>query len=169
MWAPMAVLALGSIASGYLLYSGKAFVKWLAPVVDKKAHEHVELLPPIVVSALAVTAVIIGVSIAVAKYRGELSATAPQDVNLLTRVARRDLLQDDANEFLFMRPGQKLTEVLVKTDDKVIDGAVRAVAASTIGSARGMRKIQTGYVRNYALLILLGALAALVFVLVVTL
>lgn len=169
MWAPMAVLAVGSVASGYLLYSGKAIVNWLAPVVDPHHHEHTELLPPIVVSALAVGAVLIGVGIALAKYRGELSATAPQDVSVFTRVARRDLLQDDANEFLFMRPGQKLTEVLVKTDDKVIDGIVRGVAASTVGSARGMRKMQTGYVRNYALLILLGALAALVAILVVTL
>jgi NADH-quinone oxidoreductase subunit L len=169
MWAPMAVLAIGSVASGYLLYSGKAIVKWLAPVVDKHHHEHAEFLPPIVVSALAVTAVLIGVGIALAKYRGELSATAPQDVNIFTRVARRDLLQDDANEFLFMRPGQKLTEVLVKTDEKVIDGVVRGVGASAVGSARGMRKLQTGYVRNYALLILIGALLALVTVLVVTL
>jgi NADH-quinone oxidoreductase subunit L len=169
MWAPMAVLAVGSVASGYLLYSGKAIVNWLAPVVDPHHHEHAEFLPPIVVSSLAVGAVLIGVGIAMAKYRGELSPTAPQDVNVLTRIARRDLLQDDANEFLFMRPGQKLTEVLVKTDDKVIDGVVRGVGASTIGSARGMRKLQTGYVRNYALLILLGALAALVAILVVTL
>ncbi|MEN9517280.1 MAG: hypothetical protein RLZZ159_1146 [Actinomycetota bacterium] len=169
MWAPMAVLAVGSVASGYLLYSGKAIVNWLAPVVDPHHHEHAEFLPPIVVSSLAVGAVLIGVGIAMAKYRGELAATAPQDVNVLTRIARRDLLQDDANEFLFMRPGQKLTEVLVKTDDKVIDGVVRGVGASTIGSARGMRKLQTGYVRNYALLILLGALAALVAILVVTL
>jgi len=165
----MAVLAVGSVASGYLLYSGKAIVNWLAPVVDPHHHEHTELLPPIVVSALAVGAVLIGVGIALAKYRGELAASAPQDVSVFTRVARRDLLQDDANEFLFMRPGQKLTEVLVKTDDKVIDGVVRGVAASTIGSARGMRKLQTGYVRNYALLILLGALAALITILVVTL
>lgn len=169
MWAPMAVLAVGSVASGYLLYSGKAIVNWLAPVVDPHHHEHTELLPPILVSALAVGAVLIGVGIALAKYRGELAASAPQDVSVFTRVARRDLLQDDANEFLFMRPGQKLTEVLVKTDDKVIDGVVRGVAASTIGSARGMRKLQTGYVRNYALLILLGALAALITILVVTL
>ena len=169
MWAPMAILAVGSVASGYLLYSGKAIVNWLAPVVDKHHHEHEEFLQPIVVTSLAITAVVIGVGIALAKYRGELSATTPQDVSIFTRVARRDLLQDDANEFLFMRPGQKLTEVLVKTDDNVIDGTVRAVAASAVGSARGMRKLQTGYVRNYALLILLGALAALVTVLVVTL
>ena len=169
MWAPMAVLAVGSVASGYLLYSGKAIVKWLAPVVDKDHHEHAEFLPPIVVTTLAVVAVIIGVSIAFIKYRGELSERAPSEVSIFTRVTRRDLLQDDANEFLFMRPGQKLTQLLVKTDESVIDGAVRAVGSSTLGSARGMRKLQTGYVRNYALLILIGALVALFAALVVTL
>ena len=169
MWAPMAVLAVGSVASGYLLYSGKAIVKWLAPVVDKDHHEHTEFLPPIVVTTLAVVAVIIGVSIAFIKYRGELSERAPTEVSIFTRVTRRDLLQDDANEFLFMRPGQKLTQLLVKTDESVIDGAVRAVGSSALGSARGMRKLQTGYVRNYALLILIGALVALFAALVVTL
>ena len=169
MWAPMAVLAVGSVASGYLLYSGKAIVKWLAPVVDKDHHEHAEFLPPIVVTTLAVVAVIIGVSIAFIKYRGELSERAPSEVSIFTRVTRRDLLQDDANEFLFMRPGQKLTQLLVKADESVIDGAVRAVGSSALGSARGMRKLQTGYVRNYALLILIGALVALFAALVVTL
>jgi NADH-quinone oxidoreductase subunit L len=169
MWAPMAVLAVGSVASGYLLYSGKAIVKWLAPVVDKDHHEHAEFLPPIVVTTLAVVAVIIGVSIAFIKYRGELSERAPSEVSIFTRVTRRDLLQDDANEFLFMRPGQKLTQLLVKADERVIDGAVRAVGTSALGSARGMRKLQTGYVRNYALLILIGALVALFAALVVTL
>ena len=169
MWAPMAVLAVGSVASGYLLYSGKAIVKWLAPVVDKDHHEHAEFLPPIVVTTLAVVAVIIGVSIAFIKYRGELSERAPSQVSIFTRATRRDLLQDDANEFLFMRPGQKLTQLLVKTDESVIDGAVRAVGSSALGSARGMRKLQTGYVRNYALLILIGALVALFAALVVTL
>ena len=168
MWAPMAVLAVGSVASGYLLYSGKAIVKWLAPVVDKNQHEHTEFLPPIVVTTLAVVAVIIGVSIAFIKYRGELSESAPSEVSIFTRVTRRDLLQDDANEFLFMRPGQKLTQLLVKTDESVIDGTVRAVGSSALGSARGMRKLQTGYVRNYALLILIGALVALLAALAVT-
>ena len=168
MWAPMAVLAIGSVASGYLLYSGKAIVKWLAPVVDKDHHEHVEFLPPIVVTTLAIAAVLIGVSVALLKYRGEQSDSAPSDVSIWTRFARRDLLQDDANEFLFMRPGQEVTKALVVTDERVIDGAVRGVAASAVGSARGLRKLQTGYVRNYALLILIGAAVILAAIWVVT-
>jgi NADH-quinone oxidoreductase subunit L len=116
-----------------------------------------------------VTAVIIGVSIAILKYRGELENEAPKDVSIFTRVARRDLLQDDANEFMFMRPGQEVTSLLVKTDENVIDGAVRGVGATMLGSARGLRKLQTGYVRNYALLILIGALAILATIWVATL
>ena len=90
-------------------------------------------------------------------------------MNIFTRVARRDLLQDDANEFMFMRPGQEVTSLLVKTDENVIDGAVRGVGATMLGSARGLRKLQTGYVRNYALLILIGALAILATIWVATL
>lgn len=74
----------------------------------------------------------------------------------MTKAARRDLLQDDFNEAVLMRPGQAVTKVLVATDEKVIDGAVKVVAAAALGSARGLRSIQSGYVRNYALLILLG-------------
>ncbi len=169
MWAPMAVLAIGSVASGYLLYSGKAIVEWLAPVVDKHHHEHEEFLPPIAITSMAIAAVVIGVLIALAKYRGELAAEAPSKVSIWTRLARRDLLQDDANEFLFMRPGQAVTKTLLATDEKVIDGAVRGVALSAIGSARGLRKLQTGYVRNYALLILIGALLIIAGIWVVTL
>ena len=118
---------------------------------------------------MAIAAVITGVLIAISKYRGTLDSSAPTKVSLLTRLARRDLLQDDANEFLFMQPGQRLTKALVTTDEKVIDGAVRTIAATTVGSARAIRKIQTGYVRNYALLILIGAVAILATIWVVTL
>ena len=89
-------------------------------------------------------------------------------LSIWTRFVRRDLLQDDANEFLFMRPGQALTSTLVAVDEKVIDGAVRCVGSSVLGSATGLRKIQTGYVRNYALLILVGALIILGSIWVVT-
>ena len=168
MWAPMAVLAVGSVTSGFLLNKGSAMVNWLAPVVDKHHHEHSEVIPAATVSLMAIAAVVIGVAIAVMKYRGELAPVAPANVSIWTRFVRRDLLQDDANEFLFMRPGQALTSALVAVDEKVIDGAVRGVGSSVLGSATGLRKVQTGYVRNYALLILVGALIILGSIWVVT-
>ena len=119
-------------------------------------HEHEEFLAHSTVTTLALTAVVIGVAIAIAKYRREVPAIAPEDVSIFTKAARKDLLQDDFNEALLMRPGQALTRGLVTVDEKVIDGAVRSVAGTALGSASGLRRLQTGYVRNYALLILVG-------------
>jgi len=41
-------------------------------------------------------------------------------------------------------------------DEKVIDGTVNGVAALTKGCGKGMRRLQTGYVQNYALAMLIG-------------
>jgi NADH-quinone oxidoreductase subunit L len=118
---------------------------------------------------MALVAVVIGVAIAIVKYRSEVPRVAPTNVRFFTKIARRDLLQDDFNEVVLMRPGQALTKFLVATDEKAIDGAVRTVGAAVIGSSKGIRKTQTGFVRSYALLILLGAFALLATIWVVTL
>ena len=164
MWLPMVILAIGSVVSGYLFTRGDALVHWLEPVVAAHEHaEHSELLPPIVVSGLALTIVLIGISIAVMMYvRRPVEDVAPEYVSILTRIVRQDLLQDAANEAIFMRPGQALTKTLIAIDEKVIDGAVRGVGAMAIGSGAELRKTQTGYVRSYSALILVGA-AAIVF------
>ena len=168
MWIPMAILAIGSVISGYLLYRGKAFKHWLEPLFEKHG-EHTELLPPIVVSGLALTMVAIGVAIAVIKYQlSEIDNLAPEKVSIFTRIARRDLLQDDVNEALFMRPGQALTSALVKVDDSVVDGAVRGVGKMALGSGSALRETQTGFVRSYAVLILIGAASLIAAIWVVT-
>ena len=159
MWLPMAILAVGSVTSGYLLSNNDALVNWLSPLFESH-EEHHELLPPIVVSALALTMVAIGVAIAFMKYsRNEVEAVAPTDVSIFTTIARQDLLQDRFNEAVFMRPGQVLTDVLVKTDEAVIDGAVRGVGRAALGSGASLRGLQNGFVRSYAALIFIGALA----------
>ena len=164
MWLPMAILAIGSVVSGFLFTRGDALVHWLEPVVAAHEHsEHSELLPPIVVSGIALTIVLIGISIAVMMYvRRPVENVAPENVSALTKIVRQDLLQDAANEAIFMRPGQALTKTLIAVDEKVIDGAVHGVGAMAIGSGAGLRKTQTGYVRSYSALILVGA-AAIVF------
>ena len=168
MWLPMAILAIGSVTAGYLFTQGEALVHWLSPLFAKKA-EYEELLPHSVVSILAISAVIIGVSIALAKYQFRpVAAIAPSDVSFATRLARNDLGQDVVNEAIFMRPGQGLTQGLVVMDEKVIDGAVRGIGAMAVGSGATLRRTQSGYVRSYAALILVGALVLLAGIWVVT-
>ncbi|MCX6426444.1 MAG: NADH-quinone oxidoreductase subunit L, partial [Actinobacteria bacterium] len=154
----------------FIFSNGDRLKNFLAPVVDQHHQEHeAELFAPIVVSGLALLAVAIGISVAIAKYgRKTIPASAPTDVTVWTKVARRDLLQDDFNERVFMRPGQSLTRVLAFLDKRVVDGAVSGVGAMTLRLAGDLRKTQTGYVRSYALLILLGTVAILTAILVVT-
>jgi NADH-quinone oxidoreductase subunit L len=169
MWIPMAVLAIGSVTTGFLFTRGHALVNWLTPVVGARAEGEKVLLQPAVVSGLALVAVIIGVAIAISKYQlSDVESVAPQSVSLFTEFARKDLMQDSLNEALFMRPGQVLTALLVKGDDKVIDGAVRGIAATALGTGSTLRKTQTGFARSYAALILIGAIVLIAAIWVVT-
>jgi len=170
MWLPMAVLAIGSVASGFLFTKGDALQNWLAPVVASHAEhaEHHELLPPMTVSLIALTLVAIGVGYAVFKYRAESNPNTPENVSIFTRIARRDLMQDAFNEAVFMRPGQALTSSLVAVDEYVIDGAVNKVGGAAVGSGQLLRKLQTGFVRSYAALMLLGVALLLLAIWVVT-
>ena len=168
MWLPMAVLAIGSVTAGYLFNRGDLLVHWLEPVIGEHG-EHTELLPHTVVSALAITAVIIGAGIALVKYQfSDVDAEAPNQVSILTRLARKDLLQDSLNESVFMRPGQVLTRLLVKGDDTVVDGTVRLVGRTALSAGAELRKSQTGFARSYAVLILIGAVALIAGIWVVT-
>jgi len=170
MLLPMGILAIGSVTSGFLLSRGDALVHWLAPLFEAHEGHGEEILPPVVISLMALAVVILGAAFAWFKYgRGPVADTAPTEVSIFTRIARRDLLQDDFNESVFMRPGQALTRLLVKTDGAVVDGAVRGVAAAALGSGSSLRTTQTGFVRSYAALIVIGAIALIAAIWAVTL
>ncbi|CAN2219492.1 NuoL NADH,ubiquinone oxidoreductase subunit 5 (chain L)/Multisubunit Na+/H+ antiporter, MnhA subunit [Candidatus Nanopelagicaceae bacterium] len=170
MWLPMAILAIGSVTTGFLFTRGDALVNWLNPVFGEHGEGHEEhLFEPIVVSGMALVAVAIGVAIAIMKYQlSEVDSVAPQNVSIFTRIARKDLMQDSFNEAVFMRPGQALTSLLVKGDENVVDGAVRGIGRTALGAGATLRKTQTGFARSYAALILIGAIALIAGIWVVT-
>ena len=158
MTAPIIILSVGSIAAGALFAFGSSLQHWLEPVVARGFVEGEPALPPIIVSIMALVAVALGVALAYVKnVRVPVEAMAPTNVSIWTRFARRDLLQDAFNEAVFMRPGQYLTRALSFFDRKVVDGTVNGTGALFGGLSVRVRRVQTGYVRTYALLILVGA------------
>ena len=169
MLIPIGLLSVGSVISGFILSKGDGLVNWLQPVVNPlKEHHAEEFLSPVIVSLMTLAAVIIGLSVALLKYRGEQLAQAPEKVSVLTTAARRDLFQDDFNEIVFMRPGQSLVRGLLNLDYILIDGLVRAVAAVSLTAGIRLRTLQNGYVRSYALMMVVGALGLLTTIWVVT-
>ncbi|GAA2505744.1 NADH-quinone oxidoreductase subunit L [Streptomyces longisporus] len=155
MTIPMIVLAVGSVFGGAFFSIGDRFLHWLEPVTG-----HSEGNSPL--SAAAVTGgtmvcLLIGVGIAYAMYgRRPVPSVAPRG-SLLTRAARRDLLQDDFNHVVLVRGGEHLTRSLVYVDHTLVDGVVNGTAASVGGLSGRMRKLQNGFARSYAVSMFGGA------------
>ncbi|MGX1777073.1 NADH-quinone oxidoreductase subunit L [Nocardia brasiliensis] len=156
MTGPMVLLAVGSVAAGALFVFGSALQNWLAPVVG--AHHGEETVPAAVVTALALVVVAAGVGFAYYQYaQRTIPETAPQAVSALTVAARKDLYGDALNEAAFMRPGGYLTRALVFLDNRGIDGIVNGTAALIGGLSARIRRVQSGFVRSYALSMFTGA------------
>ncbi|MET9442905.1 NADH-quinone oxidoreductase subunit L [Streptomyces sp. NPDC006610] len=156
MTIPMIVLAVGSVFGGMFFSIGDRFVHWLEPVTGHPDHGH----PPL--SALTVTlctvaVMVLGVGLAYLQYgRRPIPVVAPRG-SLLTRAARRDLLQDDFNHVVLVRGGEHLTRSLVYVDHTLVDGVVNGTAASVGGLSGRMRRLQNGFARSYAVSMFGGA------------
>ncbi len=164
MWVPMALLAVGSVALGGLLTINDGFVTFLEPVLGHAEH-HDPVLPIPVLIGLTLALVAAGVAIAyVVTLRRPVPLTPPP-ANGLVVAARNDLYQDQVNEALFMRPGAGLALASAGADKHLVDGAVMGTAGVLAGTGSLVRKLQTGYVRSYAALMLIGIVLTLVIVL----
>jgi len=154
MTVPMVILAIGSVGSGFLLTFNDSLKKWLAPVTGYQTPE-----PPIAVPiliAMTLITVAAGVAIAVMLYWRQVASTAPNDVSIFTKAARKDLYGDAINEAVFMRGGQKVVSATKVFDNSVVEGFVQFISRLTLGISNLVRSSQTGYTRNYALAMLLG-------------
>jgi NADH-quinone oxidoreductase subunit L len=165
---PMILLAVGSVASGAVFAIGGTLQHWLEPVVG--AHEERHAMPAWVTTIIVLAVVAVGILIAYRMYAQKaVPDTAPEKVSALTVAARRDLYGDAINEELLMKPGQVLTKDLVWVDDKAIDGAGGGLATVVGKVSDGLRLLQTGFARSYALSMLAGAALVIAVILAVQL
>jgi NADH-quinone oxidoreductase subunit L len=65
---------------------------------------------------------------------------------------------DELYHLLFIVIGGRLAQAIWWFDREVVDGTVNAIGSSTVGAGRGIRRVQTGRVQNYALGIAIGLL-----------
>jgi NADH-quinone oxidoreductase subunit L len=166
MTVPMILLAIGSVAAGWFLIVNYRFADFLGPVVGLPPDRHGIWTWP---GIIALVLVAIGVGIAWAMYgRVPVLAVAPRG-SVLTRAARADLYGDAFNESVLMRPGQWLTRLSVYFDSRGVDGLVNGLAATIGGTSGRMRRLQNGFVRSYALSMLIGAVLLVAGLLVVRL
>ncbi|MEJ3748320.1 NADH-quinone oxidoreductase subunit L [Actinomycetes bacterium KLBMP 9797] len=159
MTAPLVLLAVGSVAAGGLMAS--SVPNWLTPALgDHSGEEAHGVLSHGVITTLSLVVTVLGVGLAYALFRNG-TALQEQPAGVVVTAARRNLYADTINEAVFEKPGIFLTRALVYLDNRGIDGLVNGLAAAVGGSSSRLRRLQTGFVRSYAMSMLTGAVLVL--------
>jgi NADH-quinone oxidoreductase subunit L len=165
MSLPLVVLAAGSAVVGFLgvphlLGGSNMFGRWLEPVVGLVEGSS---YPTSLEMNLMITSVVvglIGIGTAWARYSKPVPSTEP------TRAVWWDILWnkyflDETFEALIIKPLVAFSKVFLYrgVEEEAIDAAVNNTPRVYAGISGAVRTVQTGLVRNYALLMLFGAAA----------
>jgi len=158
MTVPMIILAIGSVGAGAFFSLGHRLADWLAPALGGLAESDHSVLPVALIPWLTIVLAALGVLIAwLVVGRRDTPVQRPEPVSALVRAARNDLYGNALNETLVARPGLWLTRFSVYLDSRGVDGAVNGLAAALGGTSGRLRRLQTGFVRSYALSMLAGS------------
>jgi NADH-quinone oxidoreductase subunit L len=126
---------------------------------------HGEGLSTLVLSAIATAIALGALTVAWWVYAsGRVEwLTLRERLQPLPRAARSGWYVDHAYSTLLVNPGIAAARFTANVvDTKVVDGLVNGVGAGTRHLAGVARRVQTGFVRSYALAFFLGAVGVLV-------
>ena len=171
MTVPLGLLAILTAVAGIIgvpSEHGTTFTRFLAPVLPAAEGEHGGVAA-LALAAVSVIAALAGVFVAWLVYgRGQVDAEKIGVAeNPIHRLVLNKYYVDELYDALFVKPLYHLFLWCAQIFDvKVIDGLVNGVARAVIAWALSLRRLQTGFVMNYALGMLLGAVALVAFLLV---
>ena len=155
MTVPLIILGALSVVAGAAM--NWWIQEWLEPVTG--AHPHEVSLLPTVVGWSTMIVVAAGVLISWMVFgRKPIPAVAPSG-NPITVAGRNDLFGDALNDALVVQPVLGMSRTAVATDGKAIEGFVHTLSTGIAGLSVAARGTQTGYVRSYALTMVLGVVA----------
>ena len=156
MTVPLIILGIASVFSGLVLNDW--ITGWLNPAVQGDA-EATGLLSVTTVGVVTMVVVLAGVATSFAFFgpRRTIPDVQPATRSPFVRAGRRDLYGDAFNEAVFMRPGIRMTNDLVRFDGAVVDGVANGTGTVISGFSGRLRRVQNGFVRSYALTMTAGA------------
>jgi NADH:ubiquinone oxidoreductase subunit 5 (subunit L)/multisubunit Na+/H+ antiporter MnhA subunit len=174
---PLILLAIPSALLGLFLglpLGASVIHGWLEPVF----HESVELLhhAEAEYQLLGLDGALIGASVAVAaigiavawrlfgaelpginlRPRPDTVRSLSARVPFLYRASLNKWWFDELNHLFFIVIGGRVASFLWWFDRRVVDDSLNDLAATTVGTGRNLRRVQTGRVQNYALGIAVG-------------
>lgn len=161
MTAPLVVLSVGAIFGGLLNLpfvddESKFLSRWLEPVVGEAEH-HLTLsgTAQVVFAIVSALVAIGGIVLAYFVYeRHRIKQVEPE-------ILAHGWYYDEAVSAFMGGPGYEAFEDVLWVDEHVVDGAVNGLGKASTAGGRALRVLQSGYVRNYALGIGIGAVLLL--------
>jgi NADH-quinone oxidoreductase subunit L len=162
MGAPMAVLALLALIGGVVGLPGRdALGTFLAPVVGQPFGLPAGSAQFYLSAALGLVAATLGITLAWARYGAGRATLAPSRNPVYQLVAHKYYI-DELYNAIFVRPILGLGRLSgLMLERGLLDGGARGLGHLTTRTSGALRLLQTGYVRNYALALTLGAIVLL--------
>jgi NADH-quinone oxidoreductase subunit L len=155
MAGPLVVLGALSVVGGALnlpVHKLDFLTRWLDPVIGV-AEPHVATATKWILFGLTLVLVVIGILVGLSVW---LRSVVHDELE--PGLLRRAWMVDDAVAAFVDKPGRAVAAFTAFVIDKrIIDGAVNGVGTVVRGGGRHLRRLQTGYVRNYALGVAAGA------------
>lgn len=168
MTAPMVVLAALTVLGGGLnlpFRSLEWLTRWLEPVfAGVPEPEGGSFAAGAALAGLAMAVSVAGIALAFGLYRRGFSDTDPLAARLgpAAGVLERAYGIDDAYAAAAAGPARRLAGWLATTvEDSVIDGAINGTGRLVRAAGDRLRRVQSGYVRHYALIMAGGAVLLL--------
>ncbi len=156
MWAPLAVLALLSLAGGFL-----SVPHWLEPMFPEK-----EMNVGPLITYLPFAAGFLGIALAYLFYvaKPSLSESAKNSMGWLYNLIYHKYFIDEAYNFAVVNPLiQGSRSVLWRgMDAGLIDGIVNGVGRRSRGIGNILKLLQSGSIRNYAAWVVFGSVILLI-------
>jgi NADH-quinone oxidoreductase subunit L len=167
MAAPLIVLALLTAVAGFALglpLESTRFEHLLAPVMGEHAGRHAGIV-------VLLSVIVFGAGLALAMYMYRLTPVRPEAIGQPRTWLQALLLNawyvDRVYDVVVVQPLYRLSRALAEVfDARVLDGIVNGVARAVNAWGAGLRRLQSGYVVNYALTMLAGAVIVVAFFLI---
>jgi len=172
MTFPIVALAVLAAVGGVLslpFRSVEFLTQWLEPVfADAPKIDVTSFVAGSTLEGISVVFGLIGLYIAYRIYRQGIPSPEadplPEQLGVAGRLFQHAYYFDEIIANLVRGPMYRFADLLNRGFDLgIIDGAVNGVAALVRDAGGRLRRVQTGLVRNYALGVVLGAVALLVF------
>jgi NADH-quinone oxidoreductase subunit L len=166
MTVPLMLLAIGSAVGGLvgipIIEGGHVFKDFLAPSITYSAGHHVghySISFEVGMMAFSMLVAFAGIFVAYRMYirKPDLPGILAQKFKVAYELIYNKYYVDEIYDMAVVEPIVESSNFLwTGVDNKVVDGAVNGSAGVVVWLSAHVRKLETGFLQNYALAIVLG-------------